>query len=259
MSSTAGGLNETFSEEMMVLYIDRGYGSAAKQETAWIDFKAEKIEVQQVEQRIGEIIKGYPNVKCMLILVSMDNTDCVKAALMASEILMKHRIQVISIVTTTAERRDVIKENIEEMRANSDLLMFFPGTGEETLWQAAQCLVAVLNGGKNRISLDFEDLESIFCNVENCYISTGNAVRPHDARDAAKDLIAFSSFANRLAYAAGMLCLIFAPLDIGLEEILEATEVIFSETAQDTNITWMTVKDESLSNQVNITVIAATK
>ncbi len=275
--------------DMLALCIGDGtlaamdYAAKAKQQmdnVVWLGYNTDSVagswqesadleqKRQEAKQSIEAIIREYPDIEYALILAVMDESiSTITAELIPviAKAFREHGIKVIGAITTgfpdiPAGRRESVKKKTEELRAQTDLLLTFPGGAiqEELrapgklLWQVAQCLIAGL-WGKSLINLDLEDIQNIFKNGNQAYIVTSSASKLYEAAHKAKN--ALSSLAHSGVYVKDLVVSIVIPSEtIDKGEIDEAIRV-FPDFRSDGYILWAcSISDGS---QPCITVIAA--
>lgn len=107
------------------------------------------------------------------------------------------------------------------------------------------------------INLDFADVRNIMSEMGLALMGTGTASGDNRAVEAAQRAISSPLLEdNSIQGARGVLLNITAGPDITLYEISEASTLIQSEADENANIIFGTVIDESMKDEVRITVIA---
>jgi cell division protein FtsZ len=106
------------------------------------------------------------------------------------------------------------------------------------------------------INLDFADVRTIMHDAGSALMGIGAASGESRASEAAKAAISSPLLEKSVAGATGILLNITGGNDLGLFEVNEAAEIIQSAAASDSNIIFGAVIDESVSDDLRVTVIA---
>ncbi len=106
------------------------------------------------------------------------------------------------------------------------------------------------------INLDFADVRTVMRNAGSSLMGIGVASGENRGVEAAKNAISSPLLETSIEGATGILLNISGGPDIGLFEVNEAAEVIASAADTDANVIFGAVIDESLSDQMRVTVIA---
>ncbi|MGZ4274889.1 MAG: cell division protein FtsZ [Solirubrobacteraceae bacterium] len=106
------------------------------------------------------------------------------------------------------------------------------------------------------INLDFADVRTVMEDAGTALIGIGDAAGESRAVEAAKSAISSPLLEESVEGAAGILLNITGGRDLGLFEVNEAAEIIASAADSNANIIFGAVIDESLADEVRVTVIA---
>jgi cell division protein FtsZ len=106
------------------------------------------------------------------------------------------------------------------------------------------------------INLDFADVRAIMHDAGTALMGIGEAGGESRATEAAKQAISSPLLESSVEGATGILLNITGPRDLGLFEVNEAAEIIASASDANSNIIFGSVIDESLNDDVRVTVIA---
>ncbi len=106
------------------------------------------------------------------------------------------------------------------------------------------------------INLDFADVRTIMRDAGSALMGIGAASGENRATEAAKEAISSPLLEYPVSGATGILLNITGGKDMGLFEVNEAAEMISAEADSDSNIIFGAVIDESMSDEVRVTVIA---
>lgn len=107
------------------------------------------------------------------------------------------------------------------------------------------------------INVDFADVREVMRDQGLAVMGTGRASGEHRARRAVMDAISSPLLENMsIAGARGVLLNISGSASLGLHEISDAASIIYEQAHEDANIILGSVIDESLGDDVSVTVIA---
>src|SRR5580765_5016802 len=106
------------------------------------------------------------------------------------------------------------------------------------------------------INLDFADVRTIMQDAGSALMGIGGAAGENRCAEAAKVAISSPLLEESVEGATGILLNITGGRDIGLFEVNEAAEIVQSASDANSNIIFGSVIDESLEDEVRVTVIA---
>ncbi len=107
------------------------------------------------------------------------------------------------------------------------------------------------------VNLDFADVKTTMEKAGMAIMGIGVASGENRAIEAAERAISHPLLEDlSIAGAKGVLMNITSTSDLTMEEMTEASERIYSEVGEDAEIIWGTVVDESLGDEMRVTVIA---
>ncbi|QTA82079.1 Cell division protein [Desulfonema limicola] len=107
------------------------------------------------------------------------------------------------------------------------------------------------------VNLDFADVKTTMEKAGLAIMGIGVASGENRAIEAAERAISHPLLEDlSIAGARGVLMNITSTSDLTMEEMTEASERIYSEVGEDAEIIWGTVVDESLGDEMRVTVIA---
>jgi cell division protein FtsZ len=177
--------------------------------------------------------------------------------------------------TFEGKRRSAQAElGIEELRREVDTLIVIPNdrllsisdrsiSAPEAFRTADQVLLSGVQGitdlitTPGLINLDFADVKSVMDGAGSALMGIGSARGEARATRAAELAISSPLLEASIEGAHGVLLSIAGGSDLGLFEISEAAELVAKCAHPDANIIFGTVIDDSLGDEVRITVIAA--
>ncbi|WP_144744332.1 cell division protein FtsZ [Enorma burkinafasonensis] len=106
------------------------------------------------------------------------------------------------------------------------------------------------------INLDFADVKTIMKQAGTAMMGIGTASGDNRAVDAAQQAISSRLLESSIDGATRVLLSIAGSKDLGIQEINDAADLVANAVDSEANIIFGTVVDESLGDQVRITVIA---
>lgn len=165
-------------------------------------------------------------------------------------------------------------EGIAQLRENVDTLIVVPNQrllslggrnlsllesfkkADDILYQAVKGISDLIMV-PGLINLDFADVKNIMCNMGMALMGTGTATGENRAVEAAQKSISSPLLEdNSIQGARGILLNITAGPDLSLYEVNEASSLIQAEAHEDANVIFGTVIDETMGDEIRITVIA---
>ncbi len=171
-------------------------------------------------------------------------------------------------------RRRNADQGIEELKAAVDTLICIPNQrllyvanetttmldcfkkADEVLYQAVKGISDLINI-RGLINLDFADVRTVMSNKGLALMGTGNASGENRAIEAARKAIASPLLEDvSINGATGIIINITGGSDLTLFEVNEASSLITEEADDDAEIIFGSVIDESLKDEVRVTVIA---
>jgi len=106
------------------------------------------------------------------------------------------------------------------------------------------------------VNLDFADVRTIMTEAGSALMGIGSASGPNRAAEAARAAVSSPLLEASIEGATGILLNITGGSEIGLFEVNEAAEVVTSASDQNANVIFGAVIDDSLTEEVQVTVIA---
>ncbi|MBU4421920.1 cell division protein FtsZ [Candidatus Parcubacteria bacterium] len=107
-----------------------------------------------------------------------------------------------------------------------------------------------------QINVDFADVKKIMKEAGTALMGIGKGSGENRATEAAKAAIQSPLLETAIDGAKGILFSITGGADLGMNEVSEAAKIITQNADSDARVIWGTVIDESLKDEVKITVIA---
>jgi cell division protein FtsZ len=106
------------------------------------------------------------------------------------------------------------------------------------------------------INLDFADVRTIMSEAGSALMGIGTASGENRATESARAAVSSPLLESSIEGATGILLNVTGGPDIGLFEVNEAAQVVTSAADQNANVIFGAVIDESLRDEVRVTVIA---
>ena len=106
------------------------------------------------------------------------------------------------------------------------------------------------------VNLDFADVRTIMRDAGSALMGIGIASGESRAGEAARIAVSSPLLESSIEGATGILINLTGPPDLGLFEVNEAAEVVTSSADKTANVIFGAVIDESLADEVRVTVIA---
>jgi cell division protein FtsZ len=165
-------------------------------------------------------------------------------------------------------------EGIETLKKEVDTLIIIPNerlkamgskstTFRELIVRADDVLLHAVKGisdlimSNGFINLDFADIKRVMEQMGTAIMGTGRASGENRASEAAQKAINSPLLEDiSISGAAGLLMNITGPADMTMDEIDEASTYIKGEVDSDADIFWGVVFDDTMGDEVQITVIA---
>lgn len=248
--------------------LTRGLGAGANPE---IGRKA----AEESKDEITEALKGSDMV---FITCGMGGGTGTGAAPVVAEIAKSMGILTVGVVTKPfpfeGRKRMIHAEGgINSLKQSVDTLVTIPNERLLSLVDKKTTLVEsfkkaddVLRQGVQGISdlitipglinLDFADISTIMVNKGLAHMGVGVGKGDNRAQDAAREAISSPLLETSIIGATGVLLNVTGGSDLSLLEINEAAQIVQEEADPDANIIFGAVIDESLNDEIRITVIA---
>ena len=248
--------------------LTRGLGAGANPEIG-------KCSAEESKAEIAEALKGADMV---FVTAGMGGGTGTGAAPIVAETSREMGILTVAVVTKPfpfeGKRRTAQAEaGIDELKQRVDTLIVIPNEKllqvvekQTRLQDAFDMSDNVLKQGVQGISdlitipglvnLDFADVKTIMLDAGIAHIGTGRASGENRAQDAARQAIHSPLLETSIEGAGGVLINVTGGRDLGLLEINEAAELVQKSVDPEANIIFGAVVDETLKDEIVITVIA---
>ena len=248
--------------------ITRGLGAGANP-----DIGAQSAE--ESKQEITEVLRGADMV---FVTAGMGGGTGTGAAPTVAGLAKEMGILTIGVVTKPftfegKKRLAQAERGIESLKGKVDTLIVIPNDKllqvidrKTSMAEAFMMADDVLRQGVQGISdlitvtgainLDFADVKTIMQNTGMAHMGIGRASGENKAEDAAKQAIQSPLLETTIEGARGVIINVTGGDDLGLQEVNTAAELIQRSVDPEANIIFGTVVDESMKDEIQITVIA---
>ena len=248
--------------------LTRGLGAGANP-----DIGAQAAEESKAE--IAEILKGADMV---FVTAGMGGGTGTGAAPLVAATAKELGILTIGVVTKPftfegKKRLAQAERGIANLKGKVDTLVVIPNDKllqvidrKTSIVEAFRMADDILRQGVQGISdliavpglinLDFADVKTIMLNQGMAHMGIGRASGENRAEDAAKQAIQSPLLETSIEGARGVIINITGGSDIGLHEANTAAELVQRSADPEANIIFGTVTDDSMGDEIQITVIA---
>ena len=237
-----------------------------------------EIGKRSAEESRNNIAKCVEDADMVFITAGMGGGTGTGAAPIVAEVARDLGVLTVGIVTKPFKfegrrRMEQAEKGIEALCQHVDSLVIIPNERlhliskeKLTLLNAFKAADDILRQGVQSISdliknpgivnLDFADINSVMKDAGYAHMGVGRASGEDKARQAAERAISSPLLETSISGAMGVIINITSSPDIGLEEITIASEMIADMVHPDANIIWGTAFDESMEDEMSVTVIA---
>ncbi|MDP3988474.1 MAG: cell division protein FtsZ [Candidatus Levybacteria bacterium] len=234
-----------------------------------------KQAVEESEQKIKDMLEGSDMV---FLAAGMGGGTGTGASPTIAKVAKEIGALTIAVVTKPfsfeGTRRMVAAEDgVENLKDKVDTLIVIPNQRildvvdrKLSLLEAFKVADSVLSQGVQGISdlitipglinVDFADVRTIMTNAGSALMGIGSGVGENRAQTAAKLAIASPLLEISMDGARGVLFNIVGGQDLTMNEVDEAAKIISSAADPDANIIFGATIDESMHDQIKITVVA---
>ena len=248
--------------------ITRGLGAGANPD----------IGAQAAEESKAEITEALRGADMVFVTAGMGGGTGTGAAPVVAAAAKEMGILTIGVVTKPftfegKKRLTQAERGIESLKGKVDTLVVIPNDKllqvidrKTSIVEAFKMADDVLRQGVQGISdliaipglvnLDFADVKTIMLNTGMAHMGIGRASGENRAEDAAKQAIQSPLLETSIEGARGVIINITGGSNLGLHEVNTAAELIQRSVDPEANIIFGAVIDESLDEDIVITVIA---
>ena len=248
--------------------ITRGLGAGANPD----------IGAQAAEESKSEIAEALHGADMVFVTAGMGGGTGTGAAPIVAATAKEMGILTIGVVTKPftfegKKRLSQAERGVESLKGKVDTLVVIPNDKllqiidrKTSIVEAFKMADDVLRQGVQGISdliaipglvnLDFADVKTIMLNTGMAHMGVGRASGENRAEDAAKQAVQSPLLETSIEGARGVIINITGGTNLGLHEVNTAAELIQRSVDPEANIIFGAVIDESLDEDIIITVIA---
>ncbi len=233
---------------------------------------------KSAEESRSAVAKALEGTDMVFITAGMGGGTGTGAAPVVADIAKEMGILTVGVVTKPfafeGRRRMVQAESgVDELRSRVDSLVIIPNErlkfatdqkitfanafeiADDVLRQAVQSISDLIKN-TGFINLDFADVTAVMKNAGMAHMGVGRAGGKNKAEEAAKMAISSPLLETSINGAKGVLVNVTGSMDIGLEEVEMAANLVQQAAHPDANIIFGAAFDETLEDEIRVTVIS---
>ena len=233
---------------------------------------------KSAEENRSQISKVLEDADMVFSTAGMGGGTGTGAAPIVADIAKELGILTVGVVTKPFRfegmcRMKQAENGIAELRNKVDSLVIIPNErlklatdqkitmlnafeiADDVLQQAVQSISDLINN-TGFINLDFADVSAVMKDAGCAHMGVGRAAGKNKAEEAAKMAISSPLLETSINGAKGVLINVTGSMDIGLEEVETAANLVQEAAHPDANIIFGAAFDESLEDEIRVTVIA---
>lgn len=230
------------------------------------------------EENRNQISKALEDADMVFITAGMGGGTGTGAAPIVADIAKELGILTVGVVTKPFRfegplRMRKAEGGITELRNKVDSLVIIPNErlklatdqkitmlnafeiADDVLQQAVQSISDLIKN-TGFINLDFADVSAVMKDAGRAHMGVGRAAGKNKAEEAAKMAISSPLLETSINGARGVLINVTGSMDIGLEEVEIAANLVQEAAHPDANIIFGAAFDETLEDELRVTVIA---
>ena len=230
--------------------VTRGQGAGARPEIG-------KRAAEESKDVITDALKGTDMV---FVTAGMGGGTGTGAAPIIAAAAKEMGILTVGIVTKPfsfegKHRMDQAEEGIKELAQHAITLANAFDAADDVLRQGVKSISELIKV-PGFINLDFADVSAIMRDAGHAHMGVGRANGKDKAKNAASAAVSSPLLETSIEGAHGVIISITSSPDIGLDEVEEASTLISNAAHPDANIIWGVAFDDTLQDEMVITVIA---
>ena len=233
---------------------------------------------KSAEESRTQIAKALEGANMVFITAGMGGGTGTGAAPIVADIAKEQDILTVGVVTKPfrfegSRRMKQAEGGIAELRNKVDSLVIIPNErlklasdtkitmqnafeiADDVLQQAVQSISDLIKN-TGFINLDFADVSAVMKDAGRAHMGVGRAAGKDKAEAAAKMAISSPLLETSINGARGVLINVTGSMDIGLEEVETAANLVQEAAHPDANIIFGAAFDASLEDELRVTVIA---
>ncbi len=230
---------------------------------------------KESKEQIAALLEG---TDMLFVTAGMGGGTGTGAAPVVAEIAKERGILTVGVVTKpfafeAARRMRAAEKGIEELRQKVDALVVIPNDrlqyatdekitlanafaiADDVLRQAVQSISDLITT-TGLINLDFADVTAVMKDAGLAHMGVGRAAGKNKAEEATRIAINSPLLETAITGAKGIIVNITGPMDMGLEEVQVAADMVREVADPDALFMMGTAFDETLEDELRVTVIA---
>ena len=233
---------------------------------------------KSAEENRKQITEVLENTDMVFITAGMGGGTGTGAAPIVADVAKELGVLTVGVVTKPfkfegARRMRQAVAGIAELRDKVDSLVIIPNErlklasdqkitlvnafeiADDVLLQAVRSISDLINVA-GFINLDFADVSSVMKDAGRAHMGVGRAAGKNKAEEAARMAGSSPLLETAISGATGVLVNVAGSLDIGLEEVETAANLVQEAAHPEANIIFGAAFDETLEDEIRVTVIA---
>ena len=233
---------------------------------------------KSAEENRTQISKALEDADMVFITAGMGGGTGTGAAPIVADIAKEMGVLTVGVVTKPfrfegSRRMMRAEEGIRELRGKVDSLVIIPNErlklatdqkitmlnafeiADDVLQQAVQSISDLIKN-TGFINLDFADVTAVMKDAGRAHMGVGRAAGKGKAEEAARMAISSPLLETSINGARGVLINVTGSMDIGLEEVETAANLVQEAAHPDANIIFGAAFDDTLEDEIRVTVIA---
>jgi len=237
-----------------------------------------EIGKRSAEESRNNIAKSFEDADMVFITAGMGGGTGTGAAPIVADIARESGILTVGVVTKPfsfegKRRMDQAVQGINDLLGKVDSLLIIPNdrpkfaTDQRVTFANAfeiaddvlhQAVTSISDLIKNTgfINLDFADVTTIMKDAGFAHMGVGHAVGKGKAEDAARMAVASPLMETSIDGARGVLINITGSMDMGLEDVEAAANLVQAAAHPEANIIFGATFDDTMDDEIRVTVIA---
>lgn len=233
---------------------------------------------KSAEENRSQIAKALDGTDMVFITAGMGGGTGTGGAPIVADVAKEMGVLTVGVVTKPfgfegKRRLEQAEHGIEELRSRVDSLVVIPNDrlkhatdqkitlanafeiADDVLRQAVQSISDLIKN-VGFINLDFADVSAVMRDAGLAHMGVGRAAGKGKAEEAARMAISSPLLETSINGAKGVLVNVTGSMDIGLEEVETAANLVQQAAHKDANIIFGAAFDDSLEDEIRVTVIA---
>ena len=234
------------------------------------------VGAKSAEERHDDIVNALQGANMVFVTCGMGGGTGTGASPVIAGIAKEMGILTIGVVTKPFQFEGKLRmknaiEGIEKLKENVDSLIVIPNDKllqlgdkkikfKDAFKKADDVLVQAVSGITDLINipalinLDFADIQTVMCDKGIAHIGIGSATGDDKALEAVKQAVSSPMLETTIDGATNVIINVSG--DLTLFEVYEAADYITERAAENANIIFGAMEDDSVQDQITVTVIA---